>query len=70
MLHDHGGLTCPRCGVSIEDFETTVSPDTSGDNVRIPVSCPNCDAPLAIVIESAAPDALGLDVWSEDRRDE
>lgn len=72
-LHDVDQLTCPRCGHLFEDQPedadsgVEVSGDT--DQIRLHFDCPTCEAPLAIVIESALPEAIGADVWVEDRHD-
>jgi uncharacterized protein (UPF0212 family) len=67
-LHDVGDLTCPRCGESLEQHlggEISASVD---EKIRVAVDCPSCDAPIDIVIESALPDAVGLDVYVEESR--
>lgn len=71
-LHNTGDLSCPRCGVSLTDLKGELGADAGGSNdqIRVHLECPSCDAPLAVLIESAAPEALGVDVWIEDRRDQ
>lgn len=69
-LHDTGDLTCPRCSESLAGEiggELSASVD---EQIRVAANCPECDAPVEIVVESAMPEALGLDVWVEDRREE
>lgn len=63
-------VTCPRCGATLTGFTATVEPDVSDDQVRTPISRPDCETPLVVIAELALPDALGVDVWVEDRRDE
>jgi DNA-directed RNA polymerase subunit RPC12/RpoP len=72
MLHEEDELTCPRCGEVLNGDFGTVDTKISNesDQVRTEIDCPDCDAPLDLVIESALPDALGFDIWVEDRRDE
>lgn len=71
-LHDTGDLTCPRCGSSLTDavdgeVSAAVDADDGDGRIRVAAECPACDAPIEILVESAMPDALGLDVWVEDR---
>jgi len=63
--------TCPRCGSSLADRldGVAVATDAGDDSVRVPVDCHDCDAPLTLVVESALPDALGVDVYVKDRRE-
>lgn len=69
-LHEADGLTCPRWGASLTDLEGTVAGEGSADEqIRVDVDCPDCAAPLEIVIDSALPDAVRVDVWVEDRRE-
>ena len=66
-LHDTDEATCPRCGDVLEgDFGPT-TPEV-GTEVRIPLECSGCEAPLEVVMSSAE-DAIGLEVWVEDRRE-
>ena len=69
--HDTGALTCPRCGASLTDLRGELGGDVGWptEQIRVDVECPTCDAPLAVLIESAAPEAIGVDVWVEDRHD-
>lgn len=74
-LHDTDELTCPRCGELLEGDFGTVTPSTSGEGaeemeIRTPIECPACTAPLEIVIESALPEAIGVDIYVEDRRED
>jgi hypothetical protein len=69
MHHERDELTCPRCGTVLEGDFGTVDVATGDEQIRTAIECPDCDAPLTVVIESALPDALGVDVWIEDRRD-
>lgn len=78
MMHETGELTCPRCGELLEgDFGTVevstsgkMSDDPEGMMFRTEIECPHCGAPLAAVVESALPEALGVNVWVEDRKEE
>lgn len=70
MMHDTGELTCPRCGEQLEGDFGTVNVSTGDEQIRTEIECPNCGAPLDVVMESALPDALGMDVWVEDRHEE
>ena len=70
-LHETGDLTCSRCGASLAGLSGTVDPDVGGGAsadlaVRTHVECPECCAALDIVVESALPDAIGVDVYVED----
>lgn len=69
-LHDVDELTCPRCGATLEGDFGQVPVDVDDNQIRTALDCPACDAPLALGVESAAPEALGVDVWVEDRRDD
>lgn len=69
-LHDTGELTCSRCGESLADaIDGEVSAATVDEQIRVATECPTCEAPIAVVVEAAMPEALGLDVWVEDRRE-
>lgn len=70
-LHDTGDPTCPRCGTSLADLEGTVKAESTppDEQLQVDIHCPACEAPLALIVESALPDALGVDVWVEDRRE-
>ena len=63
-LHDTGDLTCPRCSTTLTDFKGELGGDVSRPTgqIRVDIECPSCDAPLAVLIESAAPKAIGVDV--------
>lgn len=65
--HGAGTLTCPRCGETIEGAFVDTGIGTDDDTVRVPFDCPECDAPLEIVVETTTSDT---DVWIEDRREE
>lgn len=67
-LHDTGDLTCPRCGDSLADAVDGEVSASVEEQIRVATDCPQCGAAIEIVVESAMPDALGLDVWVEDRR--
>jgi DNA-directed RNA polymerase subunit RPC12/RpoP len=69
-LHDTGELTCTRCGELLEGDFGKVGVSTSDEQTRTNIECPECGAPLQVVIESALPEALGVDIWIEDRREE
>lgn len=64
-------LSCPRCGDDVEGEggAVGVSGEAEDKQIRGEIECPSCGAPLELVIESALPDALGVDMWIEDRRD-
>lgn len=69
-LHDTGELSCSSCGESLADVidgEVSASVD---EQIRVASECPHCETPIAIVIEAAMPEALGLDVWVEPRSDD
>lgn len=69
-VHDSGELSCPRCGVPIEDVEIpSAEVVTAGEELRVGLECPDCGSDLELVVRSAAPKALGVDVWLEDRRE-
>lgn len=69
-MHETGDLTCPRCGESIMGVSGSVDMDVAGSGgekqIRTHVQCPECDALVDIVIESALPDGIGVDVYVED----
>lgn len=67
-LHDTDDLTCPRCGASLAGITTDVSTVPDEERIRVPVACPDCEAPLDLVITSAQPEAIGVDVFVVDRR--
>lgn len=69
-LHDTGELTCPRCGELLEGDFGEVTADVSDGAIRTPFDCPECDAPLVLVVENAFPEAIGVDVWVEDRHED
>lgn len=43
-------LSCPRCGTRPGEVAGSVAVDGSETTVRVPVSCPGCAAPLALVV--------------------
>jgi transcription initiation factor IIE alpha subunit len=57
-LHDTGELTCPRCSVTFEDVTLDAPTGSYDEQVRSEFDCPDCDAPLVLVIESAECDGL------------
>lgn len=61
-------LRCPACDELLEGAATTVPVGDEGDEIRVDVECSACDAPLAIVVSSALPEALGVDLDVERRR--
>lgn len=65
-LPDTGDLPVHCCGASLAGTTGTESTVSDEENVRFPVYCPNCEAPLPIVITSALPDALGLNIHVEE----
>ena len=69
MMHETDELTCPRCGETLEGDFGEVAVSTGDEQIRTEIECPNCGAPLDIVMESALPEALGMDVWVEDRKE-
>jgi transcription initiation factor IIE alpha subunit len=62
------GLRCPDCGELLEGDAGEVPVSVEDGVIRVPFDCPECDAPLAITVESALPEALGVDLTVE-RRD-
>lgn len=68
-LHDRDELRCPRCGASVERDIGTVMIKDYDAQMQTKMDCPECDSPLNLVIESAGLEALGLNIWLEDRRD-
>lgn len=68
-LHETGELTCPRCGETLEGDFGKVSARVENGQIRTEIECPYCSAPLEVVVENALPDALGVDVWVEDREE-
>lgn len=74
-LHETDDLTCPRCGASLfderEDGETFEAQLVEDDDVMIRARfpCPACGALIDQVTASAAPEALGVDVWIEDAKE-
>jgi ribosomal protein S27AE len=72
-MHEAGDVTCPRCGESLTEIEGKVEASGELDDdgrVTVPVECPACGAALDLVVESALPEALGVDVYVEDRREQ
>lgn len=72
-LHDHGDLTCPRCGTSLPEAEASGedAPATvDDDQIRVAMECPEFETPLTLVVENALPEAIGVDIYVEDRHDE
>lgn len=66
-----GRFSCPRCGTAIPEVAGSVAFDGTERELRVPVDCPGCVAPLALVVtqtESPDADAVGVDLWLEDRR--
>lgn len=60
-------LTCPRCGEQLEAASSR-GRVTFGDEIRLPVECPNCAAALTIIVMPDVPDSVEVvDVWAEDR---
>jgi transcription elongation factor Elf1 len=60
-------LRCPACGELLEGDAGDVPTSIDDGEIRVAVDCPACGAPLEIVIESALPEALGVDVTVEPR---
>lgn len=67
-LHETGALPCPRCRASLAGNTTDVSAVPEEERLRIPVDCPDCEAPLDLVLPAAQSEAIGVDVFVEDRR--
>jgi len=75
--HDTDDVTCPRCGTSLKggfqagavDMEAAVAALEAGETVRVPIECPECDAPLELV-ETLPKGKATVDVWIEDRRED
>lgn len=61
-------LRCPDCGELLESDAGEVPVSVEDGVIRVAVDCPDCGAPLALTVESALPEALGVDL-SVDRRD-
>jgi hypothetical protein len=53
--------------VTFEDVALNVTTGSYDEQVRPEFDCPDCDAPLVLVIESALPDGVGVDMWVENR---
>ena len=61
-------LSCPRCGTRPTDLAGSVGVDGSETRLRVPVSCPGCDAPLALVVSrTVSADASADDTGSGGR---
>lgn len=58
---------CPVCDGSLEGEYGAVptATTTTQEVVRVDLECPSCGSALVLVAESAAPDALGLDLRVE-----
>lgn len=72
MSSDSAGddvLRCPTCDEVLEGDFGEVPTAVEDGEIRVAFDCPACGAPLEIVVESALPDALGVDLTVE-RRDE
>lgn len=61
-------LRCPDCGELLEGDAGEVPVSVEDGEIRVPFDCPACDAPLTITVESALPEALGVDVTVDRRR--
>jgi predicted RNA-binding Zn-ribbon protein involved in translation (DUF1610 family) len=61
-------LRCPDCGELLEGDAGEVPVSVDDGVIRVPFDCPACRAPLTITVESALPEALGVD-FSIERRD-
>lgn len=61
-------LRCPDCGEHLEGDAGEVPVSVEDGVICVAVDCPDCGAPLTITVESALPEALGVDL-SVDRRD-
>lgn len=62
-------LRCPTCDDVLEGDAGTVPASVDDGEIRVPFDCPACGAPLTIVVESALPDALGVDTSVEPRNE-
>jgi predicted RNA-binding Zn-ribbon protein involved in translation (DUF1610 family) len=60
---------CPECGHEfddeLDDASTTVSLDLGGSLMEIRFSCPDCDSPLRLGVESGSTESLDLDISLE-----
>jgi predicted RNA-binding Zn-ribbon protein involved in translation (DUF1610 family) len=61
------GLRCPNCGEALEGDAGEVPVSIEDEVIRVPFDCPECDAPLTITVESALPEAIGVDLSVERR---
>jgi DNA-directed RNA polymerase subunit RPC12/RpoP len=69
FMHEDGELTCPRCGETLLGDFGNVSAGVEDGTIRTAIDCPDCSAPLDVCIALATGEALGVDVWVEDRED-
>lgn len=60
-------LQCPGCSELLEGDAGEVPVAVDDGVIHVPFDCPDCGAPLVICVESALPDALGVDVSVEHR---
>lgn len=74
MSHYTFEVTCPRCGVNLKDgFESppidmdkAVAALASGETVRVPIECSNCEASLFLYQEEDS-EELEMHIWVKDR---
>lgn len=63
-------VSCPRCGASLAGVLVAVVGDVGKTGMdaelRTHSRCPECDAPVDVVVASNLPDDLGVDVFVED----
>ena len=66
-MSDDELLRCPDCGEALEGDAGEVPVSIEDEVIRVPFDCPECEARLAISVESALPEAIGVDVSVERR---
>jgi endogenous inhibitor of DNA gyrase (YacG/DUF329 family) len=69
MTDDEIALTCPRCGERLEEAASRDRVEFATE-IRVPVTCPGCQAPLEIIVQPDVDDDVeAVSVWTEDRRE-
>ncbi len=64
-------LSCPRCDATVPSVAGSVPVDGSERELRVPVECPDCVAPLSLVVTRVRErDEIGVELWLEDRRED
>lgn len=67
---DDSQFTCPRCGTTIPEVAGSVAFDGTEQELRVPIECPGCVAPLSLVVShTTSGEEVGVELWLEDRRD-